>query len=182
MSIIQGGQVFTDVENEIYEYNRTPLASAAANILATTSLTGAVQVISNLLAQPDVPRNVTITGSGAGATGNVVITGYNVAGQLITETIVATGAALVAGLKAFASILTISLPAGSNGISVGVGSALGLNHLIARNTVLKTFYNGVIEGTAPTVVANTSNVENNTIVLNTALAGANVVCYYIGIR
>lgn len=66
--------------------------------------------------QPDVGRNIKIKGSAAGITGNVVITGVDMAGDPIEETIAVAGTATdsAPGEWAFAGLTKIKLPVAYN--------------------------------------------------------------------
>lgn len=168
----------------LIHYQKTPSAPGAASVLAATALpaSGTTTVTAGIT-QPDVPRNVSIVGNAAGITGNVVINGTNAGGATIQETIVANATTPVVGNKAFKTITSIVLPtrnAGGDTISVGRGSKLGLSHKLTRNTVFAkhTYYNNALEGTEPTVAISAANLENNTALLNTTLAGAVVDIYY----
>ncbi len=155
-----------------------------ATILGDTALDAVnpTVVSSGFAAQPDVPRNLTVKGNDGNVTGNVVITGRNIAGETITETIALNGSAVVVGNKAFASVTSISLPkyavANTERIRIGVGSKLGLPALLSRNTVVAAFIGGVRETTAPTVAFSASALESNTVTLSTALAGSAVIVDY----
>jgi hypothetical protein len=159
------------------------VAANAAGVLAATALTAAAQAIIAGITNPAVPRNVSITGNAAGITGNVTIHGMNFAGVAITEVIALNGTAAVVGAKAFKTITEIDLPiqthAGTDTVSVGFGSLLGLAYLLPHNTVLKTYLNNILEATAPTVATSTTNIESNTIALNSALNGSVVDIYLI---
>lgn len=155
-----------------------------ATILGDTALDSANPTIvsSGFAAQPDVARNLTVKGNDGNVTGNVVITGKNIAGETITETIALNGATVVAGNKAFASVTSISLPkyavANTERIRIGVGSKIGLPVPLNRNSVLAAFLGGVREATAPTVTFSASAVESNTVTLSSALAGSAVIIDY----
>ncbi|MFX8824862.1 hypothetical protein ABTM64_20130, partial [Acinetobacter baumannii] len=57
-------------------------------VLADTAMAnGATTLVTAGITQPDVPRNLTVTGNASTVAGNVVITGTNQAGETITETI-----------------------------------------------------------------------------------------------
>ena len=110
-----------------------PDAPAAANVLAATLLTAAVQTISTGITNPDFPRILSIVGNDGNVTGNVVITGTNIRGEAITDTIAANGTNTVAGVKAFKTVTSIQLPvyavAGTETISVGITDKLGLQSI-----------------------------------------------------
>lgn len=125
-------------------------------------------------------RNVTIAASAA-QSGDAVITGTNMAGDAITETITFDGTNTVEGDKAFATVTKVDLPvaAGSETVNVGWGNKLGLPYLLTHNTVLAAFLDNALEATAPTVAVDSANLEANTIKLNSALAGKVVDAYLI---
>jgi len=164
-------------------YQAVPIAAADDYVHAAITLAiGATQTITANITNPDVSRILSITGNAATAVGNVVIVGTNAAGVAITETIVSTGAATVAGLLAFKTVASITVPAqgaGGDTISVGVGDALGLNHYLTHNTVLASYLNNVLEATAAAVTVSATVLEENTVVLDTALDGTVVDIYYM---
>jgi hypothetical protein len=161
----------------------SPAAASATAVLAATALpTSGTTTVTTGITNPDVPRNVTITGNAVGITGNVVVTGTNKSGQTITETIAASGTATVAGNKAFKTVTSVQLPtrnAGGDTISIGTGTKLGLSRKLTENTVLFAFLNGVKEGTAPTVAVSGTALESNTVILNSTLNGTAVVVLYL---
>ncbi|KLU65721.1 hypothetical protein DEAC_c23510 [Desulfosporosinus acididurans] len=163
-------------------YKQSPAAPSNTAVLALTTLTAQIQTITSGITNPDVARNLIVKGAISASTGNVVIKGTDLGGNSITETIALSGTSAVAGLKAFAAVTEIDLPvsAGSgDGVSVGVGSSLGLPYLLTENTVLMAFNNGVKEATAPTVIPDPVNICNNTITLASPLAGNPVSVYII---
>ena len=112
-------------------------ASTATYVLGATALTadaGGQDIVVGIT-NPDVPRNVTATANAAGCAGDVVVTGTNWAGEVITDTIALAGAAEVAGVKAFTTVTAVHLPpethAGTDTVSIGVGNCLGLQRPIA---------------------------------------------------
>lgn len=86
-------------------------AASANGVLAATNLAAAVQAITAGITDPAVPRALSIVGNVAGIAGNVVATGKNYAGEVITETIDLNGNATVNGAKAFQEVTQLSLPA-----------------------------------------------------------------------
>lgn len=152
--------------------------------LAATTLptSGTYKIVVSALSQPDVTRNLVVTGKASGMTGNVVITGKNVAGQAISSTFALNGTNAQTGVLAFKTIESILIPAmatAGDTVDVGTGSKLGLSHCRTINTTLMTLLNGVAEGTAPTVVVDSDEVEKNVITLNSALAGTQVDYFYL---
>ena len=166
---------------QIAQFELLPVAISNTAVLASTTLTAQVQTITTGIANPDVVRNVVAKGAIATSTGNVVVTGTDYAGTSISETITLSGTAVVAGLKAFATVAQIALPVTSgagDGVSVGVGSKLGLPYTLTKNTIDKAYNNNVLETTNPTVTVDPINLCNNTVDLASTLAG-NVVDIYL---
>lgn len=107
------------------------IAAAANNtILNAQALTTAVQTITSFAGQPDVPRTlrvVSTSGCGDGGfTGAnariVVITGTNLRGETISESVPLNAATPVDTIKAFASVTSVRLPVegdGSDTVSIG---------------------------------------------------------------
>jgi hypothetical protein len=156
------------------------LLGVNSRIIGDTAMaSGATTAVTVFAGQPDVPRNLTVTGNAAAVAGNVVIVGTNAGGETITETIVASGTSTVVGNKAFKTITSITLPAwvsaNTERIRVGTGAKLGLGALLSRNSVLRAFLGGVLEGTAPTVAFSATALESNTVTLNSALNGSAVL-------
>lgn len=157
-------------------------------IHAAVTDTGVDQVIITGITQPSVARNITATAGGTAAdvkAVQVIITGTNEAGDVISETLPAftvntTGS--VTGSKAFKTVTSITIPAhdGTGATTeIGFGEKLGLPHKLAHNTVLAASLGNVREGTAPTVAVSASAVESNTVDLNSALNSSVVDVYYI---
>lgn len=156
---------------------------ATNTILGDTAMAnGAETEVDVFAAQPDHPRNVTVTGNDANVSGDVIIEGFNAAGGPITETIALNGTNTVAGSKAFASVTLITLPAydtaDTERVRVGVGAKFGLPVALSRNTVIAAFLDNVREGTAPTVTVSAEAIEANTVTLNSALDGSDVTVDY----
>lgn len=129
--------------------------------------------------QPDVARNLTVKGNDANCSGDVVIEGLNDQGSAISETFALAGAAVVTGNKAFAEVTLITLPpydtANTERVRVGLGAKLGLPVVLSRNTVIAAFLGGARQGTAPTVAIDPDELEKNTVTLDSALNGSDVI-------
>ena len=100
-----------------------------------------------LAAQPDVPRNITVTvtaGGTADTMGTITVTGTNAIGQVITEAIVPVAGSTVAGLKAFKTVTSVvgvgwvidAVEGTKDTIKIGVGTVLGLPIKIATGDCL----------------------------------------------
>lgn len=143
------------------------------NVLAATAQTAAAQTITANITQPSVPRNLIVKGNAVGNAGDVVVTGTNFQGVVITETFALNGATAVVGAKAFRSVTSIALPvethAGTDTVSLGTGEKIGLPYKLAHNTVQQVFKDNTLEGTAATVTVSATAIESNTVDLNSAL-------------
>lgn len=187
-----GQTITTDAENVSCDHSflaHYQVAAADAVVASDTAVHAAITLptsgtttVTTVINNPAVPRALRIKGNAAGITGNVVITGTNYNGDVITETIVANGSNAVEGNKAFKTVTQIVVPTrtqASDTISIGFNEKLGLPYLLAHNTVLFAFLDNAKEGTAPTVTVSTTALESNTIDLNTALSGKVVDIYLL---
>ena len=160
-------------------YVAAALGANAAVLADTAMAAGATTIVTAFAAQPDVPRNLTVKGNDANVTGDVVIAGTDAGGAAISETIALNGTAVVAGSKAFATVTSITLPAyavaNTERVRVGTGAKLGLPVRLSRNTVLAAYLANAREGTAPTVTVSASALASNTVTLNSALNGSDVI-------
>jgi len=100
-----------------------------------------------LAAQPDVPRNITVTVTAGGTVdtmGTITVTGTNAIGQVISEVITPVAGSAVAGLKAFKTVTSVvgagwvidAVEGTKDTIKVGVGTVLGLPIKIATGDCL----------------------------------------------
>ena len=117
-----------------------PDAPSATSVLAATLLTTAVQSVTTGITNPDFPRLLSVTGGDGNVTGNVTIVGTNIRGEAITDVIASNGTNTVAGVKAFKTITSISLPvyasADTETISVGITDKLGLQSIPVSTSVI----------------------------------------------
>lgn len=155
------------------------IAAAEGVVVAdfATSATVAT-VITTDITNPGCPKNLTVTAGGVAAdvkAVSVVIEGTNYNDEVVSETMpvftVNTFSTEV-GTKAFKTVTKITVPAMDGAgvvVHVGIGEKLGLPYKLAHNTVLKTYLNNILEGTAPTVAVSATALESNTIDLNSAL-------------
>lgn len=169
------------------------IPAALATVASTTGInaavtdTGVQQIITTLITNPTVPRNITATvgGTGANITAvQVIIAGTNFADVAITETLPVFTTATpgtVQGSKAFKTVTSITIPVNGTGVttSIGFGEKLGLPYKLAHNTIRDAFLNNVKEGTAPTVTTSATVLESNTIDLNSTLNSTVVDAYLI---
>ena len=160
------------------------VAAAVDYIEVSTVLAAQVTTIAaaGIDAQPPTPRVLSVTGNAATVAGNVVITGTDANGDVITDTIVANGAATVIGAKAFATVTQIVLPVAvdvADEISVGISDLFGIPFKLSYDTVIK-----ILNGGTETTVAAASNfsatvLADNFIDPTAALNAAQVDVYLI---
>jgi hypothetical protein len=181
---IQSNAEGVDMDRGFITHFQVPATEALAldadGLIAAQALGAEALEITEFENAMPCARNVTIAAS-AVQTGDAVITGTNMAGDVITETITFDGTNTVEGNKAFKTVTKVDLPvaAGTETVNVGWGNKLGLPYKLDHNTVLYAFLDNTLEGTAPTVAVDAANLEGNTIKLNSALAGAVVDAYFI---
>jgi hypothetical protein len=161
------------------KYTVTPDAAGRATIHAAVTLGEDAQTITTAITNPDVPRVLAVAGTATGTTptggeGAVLITGTDIADEVLTETITAVAGQTVVGTKAFKTVASIGMPIGSGNIAVGTTDVLGLPACLPFNTVLYAYLNEAREGTAPTVTVSATVAALNTVDLNSALDGSAV--------
>jgi hypothetical protein len=158
----------------VHDVFSNPAAAAVDTIVASVAASvGAASL--TIAAQPDVPRNITITADAA-QTEICTITGTDQFGAAQTEAITFNGAATVAGTKVFKTVTAVSNAArsGAANISVGCGSILGTSRRIVGCGIdggVYTTASGettMVQETTRPVRAVTVNVHGATF--NTALA------------
>lgn len=168
-------QTITDAEvadtDQVLETHAGPTAATAL-------------VISSFTAQPDVPRNITITPTGTTTDVEscvITVAGTNFFGAAITEdlTFAANASTAQASAKAFKTVTSVSFPADCESGTfaatwiVGVGDVLGLKRCMDfAGHVAWASFDGVYEGTRATCVADADEIEKNTCDINGTLNGA----------
>jgi hypothetical protein len=158
----------------------SPALGTATAVHAAVTDTGAPQVITTAITNPDATRCVTATPGGTTANVTAVsctVKGTDIGGAPLTEVLppfTAGAATAVTGLKAFATITEIDQPAIGTGVTVsyGLSAKLGLpRYLFRKEQVLRAYLNHVVETTAPTVLISSTDISQNVITLNSALNG-----------
>jgi len=164
----------------------TPVAASTAYVKATFAgnTTVTAVTLSSFLAQPDVPRNLTITpGSTTAdvASCSIVVSGTNFFGASISETFVFADNASTAtvGAKAFKTVTSVVFPASCEDSpytatwTVGVGEKIGAKRCMAiAGDWAWSSVAGVYETTRATVVADADEVEKNTADFNGTMDGS----------
>ncbi len=162
-------------------YQITPATNSATAVHAAIALTDEEQEVTTAITNPDVPRTVTVKGNASGIAGDVVITGTNVAGDEITDTIALNGATEVEGVKAFATVTQIDLPVetheDTDTVSVGWAKKFGLPHIVANAALLLVkLFDGSADGGSLAVDAD--EVEKNLFSLSGTPNSAKVLNLY----
>lgn len=190
-----GSLLFKNVHSYSFGYTETSkkvaTASTTAVMAATNAATSPVTVTSGLT-NPDVPRNLTVTGGGTTAQildSLVTVNGYNIEGKPISEAFrfAATTGGTITGVKAFKTITSVVI--GQQGgvaptFAVGTGNKLGVNHnLFNQQTTVKVYTQSAAYGAyslqnAPVVIANEQNIENNTVTPATTPNGSLIYSIY----
>lgn len=125
-------------------------------------------------ASPDIARNITVTATAVGAAdtmGTILVTGTNIDGVTITETIIPATGSTVAGTKAFKTVVSVVgagwvINEANDTITIGVGIALGLPVKVATDSEILL---GVL-GTAFVVPTNAADntLEGSTVDISSA--------------
>ena len=151
-------------------------------------VTEGVNVLTEDIEQPSVPRNITATAGGVAGdikAIQVIIEGTNYANEEISEELpvfTVNTAGTVSGNKAFKTVTKITIPAHDGAgatTQIGYGEKLGLPYNLAHNTVVAVCRDNARETTAPAVTVDAEKIENNTIDLHSALNGTVVDVYLI---
>ena len=145
--------VGTVTNSPVVQYAIAPANASNTAVHANITLIQTVtQDISTNITNPDVPRVLSITGV-TNVTGNVVITGTDMSGATITDTIASNGTATVVGAKAFKTVTNINVPpyavAGTETISIGIANKFGMPVALSNTGFLlvKNFNNAADSGT-----------------------------------
>lgn len=165
----------------------SPAVGSTTAVHAAHTDDGAEEVLTTGITNPDVPRNITATAGGtAGDIKAITVTidGTNYADEVIQEVLPAftvNTPGTVTGSQAFKTVTQITIPAhdGTGATTaIGTGAKLGLHHELSRDTVLRAFFGGVLEGTAPTIAFDADEYDKNTATLNSTLDGSAVIVDY----
>lgn len=147
---------------------------AASNnyVHAAVAGDGTLKTINTGITNPDVPRNIVIVSNGTN-NGISVVTGIDAKGLTVTETITINPGGQAAGIKAFAKVISYTVPATLNNtdtLACGIGNVLGLSQAISSSaSVFKVKRNnadisiGTVDAVNGTVVVPISNGDNVTI-------------------
>lgn len=122
--------------------------------------------------------DITAMFSVSGATDKVILTKLVPAANDATLNIaIADGTSVGVTTAASSANTTAGVP--YDKVSVGWTDKLGLPYKLSHNTVVSTFVDNALEGTAATVTVSATALESNTIDPNTALSGKVVDVYLL---
>lgn len=138
------------------QYHQKPVLGATKTVHATLTCGEAAVTVSTGFTQPDVPRNLVMTGN-TGADEVITANGLDAAGAVITEDFTLSGATPQVGTKAFRTVTSIVTPIGTHTVAIVCGNVLGLPHKLLLPTVLFKLFDGSAESgtlaTSATVLA-----------------------------
>ena len=138
----ESGDVAEEVKLSTFAYLGTPVVAAANRLVAILDPVASGTL--TIIAQPDVPRNVTITITDANdsASGKVVLTGKDVQNRTITDTFnFGGGTKVFTSTKIYATLTTavvsgVAGAASGDTIQVGIGNVIGLPSDISATTAV----------------------------------------------
>lgn len=164
----------------------SPVVDDVDRIVTSTDMKVGAYAIA---AQPDVPRNITVTqtaGDTEDTNGTIVVVGTDIAGNAITETLTPKAGATVAGAKAFKTVTSVTgvgwvvdgVEATKDTVTVGVGSLIGLPYLLpADSLVIAGTLAGTREATLPVLTRSSTVLDLNTCDFTSAWAGTAGIVY-----
>lgn len=163
------------------KYHEHPVLGETLVPLATVTLTTPVVHVAStaFLVQPDVPRNIVLTGN-AGANEVVTVHGIDAGGGVISEALTLNAAVAVPGAKAFKQFTSVTYAAGSHTCAFTLGDILGLGHkLSSALDVIQNNFN--LADDAGTIAVSATVLASNTFAVAGTLDGTKPVDirYYV---
>jgi len=155
-------------------------------VTSTAMIVGAYTVAAGTPAG-GIALNVTVTNTTNGVfdtPGTIDIVGTDIDDQVLTESIIPATNATVQGTQAFKTVVSVTgvgwvTDGTDDDIEVGFGELIGLPDYLLHDTVLFATLTNTREAVHPTVTSSTATLALNTVDLNTALGGTDVVIYYL---
>ena len=147
-----------------YQYILHPVVGAAGAVHGAITLPASgTTVVTTGITNPDFPRVLAITGGALLMAGNVVITGTDVSGASITDTIALSGNTQVAGALAFATVTSITVPTHVNigdTVTIDTLNKFGMPSIIYVDLYVRLhLFNG--SNDAGTVTVNATKLAGN---------------------
>jgi len=161
--------------DEAFTAHETIMAvlGSTKTVHATVTCAEAAADIVTALTQPDVARNLVLTGN-AGADEIITMTGANLAGAVITEAFTLSGTTPIVGAKAFKTVTKIHTPIGTHTAAIVCGNVLGLINKLASDTLLVKKFNKVTAETGTLAYSGTA-LESNTYAPSGTLDGSKAI-------
>lgn len=146
--------------------SQNPGSGASFTLTAGTGVTARTRADGTVEYVLDVPRSVTIKATGAN-TATYTITGYDVYGQRMSQTLAAPTTSTVTSTKMFKTVVSVTnanAAAGTNGLEVGYSDLIGLPYrLLSRDYVVGSNFNATaVALSAYTVADQTSPATTST--------------------
>ena len=157
-----------DITNGIHRQAMTVAAKAANALKIATAIPGVgSSLVPGGMAQPDFPRNVTLTtvnDAGAAFAGNATVIGTDAWGNVLSELIaLGGGPGLKTGLSVFATVTSVAIPAqptppwtGNGTISIGTGDVVGVQAPTFVGLLLQEVIAGTVVATGSTTALATN--------------------------
>lgn len=162
------------------------LAAASTRVLNASAgpTSAAAATVTSFAAQPDSPRNLTLTASAPDYNKlnacDVTVTGKDINDNALTETLSldAGQSTQEVGTKAFKSVTSVAWAASCEASPynvnyyLGIGEKIGVKRCLdAKGHIFHSTLNGDKEGTAPTMTVDASTVSLNTADFNGTMDG-----------
>jgi len=170
---------------------KKPQAASGNALLAATSAGNGGATTLTPTAQPDIPRNITLAIAATTATdiaaSAIVITGTNVEGKTITESLTPTAdtPGTLTGSKAFKTVTSVAVPqqdGASVTVAIGYGAKLGIGLRSLSTSAIKVLTNNAgteaLENASASALSS-SAVESNTVTPTTTPDGTIEMRVYV---
>lgn len=155
------------------------VAADPDGLLDGTALPAEATASTTFLNAMPYARNLTFVCSDT-QTGDVTITGTNIADEVITEIVTLTSATPAAGAVAFKTVTSILLPekVGSETIDVGWGELVGLPYKFAAKPLVFALNDGAVD-TTPALTIDDDEIEKNVVDFNGSLDGSVMDLFFV---
>ena len=174
-----------EVKIAAIDYNAVEAAAAGPVHAAITALTTKDVVTETEITNPPCARCLVVTPGGTTdsvAAGNITVRGTNINNEPIEEafTFLAKASAAKAGLKAFKTIKSITIPQHTDAAAtyaVTFGDKIGLPYKLTAAPYNRTVRDGTQEATAPTFAVSADDIALNNFEVTDALDGEPIRLY-----
>jgi hypothetical protein len=176
--------VFNDYYNLVEASLGSPVVDDIDLIVTSANMKVGAYTVA---AQPDVPRNITVTHTAVGAAdtlGTIVVVGTDRNNEVISETITPLNGTIASGLRAFKTVTSVTgvgwvIGEGNDTIKVGVGGKIGLPDKLRNNRPVQGILNGSLEATMPTLTISATVLSLNTVDFSTGWGGTAATVLYL---